>query len=120
MGSVLPNSIGGYMKLNEYNINVFGVPIPKARARTISKGGRVWSFTPSSSKAWEEAIQLQVKTKAPKEPSVRPLGVELYFNIPRPKVGVCALNPHGGEGGIFGKEEAGKIAPAGYFFTFSS
>lgn len=34
------------------------------------------------------------------------------FNIARPKIGVCALNPHSGEGGIFGKEEAKIIAPA--------
>ncbi len=36
----------------------------------------------------------------------------LDFNIPRPKIGVCALNPHSGEGGIFGREEIKKIAPA--------
>ncbi len=34
------------------------------------------------------------------------------FNIPKPRIGVCALNPHSGEGGIFGKEELEKIAPA--------
>ncbi len=30
----------------------------------------------------------------------------------RPRIGVCALNPHGGEGGLFGDEEARVIAPA--------
>ena len=34
------------------------------------------------------------------------------FNIPGPKIGVCALNPHSGEGGIFGKEELKIITPA--------
>jgi len=34
------------------------------------------------------------------------------FNIPKPKIGVCALNPHSGEGGIFGKEEIKIITPA--------
>jgi 4-phospho-D-threonate 3-dehydrogenase / 4-phospho-D-erythronate 3-dehydrogenase len=29
-----------------------------------------------------------------------------------PRVGVCALNPHGGEGGLFGDEESTRIAPA--------
>lgn len=29
-----------------------------------------------------------------------------------PRVGVCALNPHGGEGGLFGDEEARLIVPA--------
>ncbi len=30
----------------------------------------------------------------------------------RPKIGVCALNPHGGEGGLFGREEQTVISPA--------
>lgn len=32
--------------------------------------------------------------------------------IKKPRVAVCALNPHAGEGGLFGKEEAQVIAPA--------
>jgi 4-hydroxythreonine-4-phosphate dehydrogenase len=31
---------------------------------------------------------------------------------PQPKIGVCALNPHAGEGGLFGDEEARIIQPA--------
>jgi 4-phospho-D-threonate 3-dehydrogenase / 4-phospho-D-erythronate 3-dehydrogenase len=30
----------------------------------------------------------------------------------RPRIGVCSLNPHGGEGGLFGDEERTIIAPA--------
>lgn len=30
----------------------------------------------------------------------------------RPRIGVCALNPHGGEGGLFGNEEQSIIRPA--------
>jgi 4-hydroxythreonine-4-phosphate dehydrogenase len=30
----------------------------------------------------------------------------------RPQIGVCALNPHGGEGGLFGDEEISIIRPA--------
>jgi 4-hydroxythreonine-4-phosphate dehydrogenase len=30
----------------------------------------------------------------------------------RPRIGVCALNPHGGEGGLFGDEEQRMIRPA--------
>lgn len=30
----------------------------------------------------------------------------------RPRIGVCALNPHAGEGGLFGDEELAIIAPA--------
>jgi 4-hydroxythreonine-4-phosphate dehydrogenase len=35
-----------------------------------------------------------------------------YFGIRKPKIGVCALNPHAGEEGIFGTEENKLILPA--------
>ncbi len=35
-----------------------------------------------------------------------------YFGIARPKIGVAALNPHAGEGGLFGDEERAHILPA--------
>ncbi len=34
------------------------------------------------------------------------------FGIARPRLGLCALNPHGGEAGHFGDEEARVLAPA--------
>ncbi len=34
------------------------------------------------------------------------------IGIDRPRVAVAALNPHGGEGGLFGREEMEEIAPA--------
>jgi len=33
-------------------------------------------------------------------------------HVARPKIGVAALNPHGGEGGLFGREEQAIIGPA--------
>jgi 4-hydroxythreonine-4-phosphate dehydrogenase len=35
-----------------------------------------------------------------------------HFGIPKPRLAVAALNPHGGEEGIFGDEEIDIIAPA--------
>jgi 4-hydroxythreonine-4-phosphate dehydrogenase len=35
-----------------------------------------------------------------------------YFRIKKPQIGVCALNPHAGEEGIFGTEEKKFILPA--------
>ncbi len=32
--------------------------------------------------------------------------------LPRPRIGVCSVNPHGGEGGLFGEEEQTIIRPA--------
>ena len=40
------------------------------------------------------------------------LGLSADFGIPNPRVAVAALNPHGGEGGVFGPEEATCIVPA--------
>jgi len=34
------------------------------------------------------------------------------FGLEQPRLGVCALNPHGGEEGLFGDEESRIIAPA--------
>jgi 4-hydroxythreonine-4-phosphate dehydrogenase len=34
------------------------------------------------------------------------------FTSPSPRIGVCALNPHGGESGLFGREETTIILPA--------
>ncbi|NLH49412.1 MAG: 4-hydroxythreonine-4-phosphate dehydrogenase PdxA [Myxococcales bacterium] len=38
--------------------------------------------------------------------------VSRYFGIPKPRLGVCGLNPHAGEGGLFGTEEIHVLAPA--------
>lgn len=38
--------------------------------------------------------------------------LQQYFGMDSPKIAVAALNPHGGEGGIFGDEEARIISPA--------
>ena len=35
-----------------------------------------------------------------------------FFCLARPRIAVCALNPHAGEGGLYGSEETETIAPA--------
>ena len=35
-----------------------------------------------------------------------------FFGLKKPRIAVCGLNPHAGEGGLFGKEEIKIIAPA--------
>jgi 4-hydroxythreonine-4-phosphate dehydrogenase len=35
-----------------------------------------------------------------------------WWGIPRPRIAVCALNPHAGEAGLFGDEEERVLAPA--------
>jgi 4-hydroxythreonine-4-phosphate dehydrogenase len=38
--------------------------------------------------------------------------LRFLFNMKNPKIGVCALNPHSGEEGLFGKEEKRIITPS--------
>ena len=38
--------------------------------------------------------------------------LRVYFDIAKPKLGLCGLNPHAGEGGLFGKEEKRILEPA--------
>jgi len=38
--------------------------------------------------------------------------LRFLFRIRKPRIGVCALNPHSGEEGLFGKEEKKTILPA--------
>lgn len=38
--------------------------------------------------------------------------LKVYFNLDNPRIAVAALNPHAGEGGIFGREEEEVILPA--------
>jgi len=35
-----------------------------------------------------------------------------WWGIPEPRLALCALNPHAGEGGLFGREDAEILAPA--------
>ncbi|HRN52424.1 MAG TPA: 4-hydroxythreonine-4-phosphate dehydrogenase PdxA, partial [Gemmatimonadaceae bacterium] len=35
-----------------------------------------------------------------------------WFGIPHPRLALCALNPHGGDGGRFGDEDQRVLAPA--------
>lgn len=35
-----------------------------------------------------------------------------WFGVEQPKLALCAINPHGGEGGLFGDEERTVLAPA--------
>ncbi len=39
-------------------------------------------------------------------------GLRRYFGIAHPRIAVCGLNPHAGEGGLLGNEERTIVAPA--------
>ncbi len=39
-------------------------------------------------------------------------GLRAWFGLAEPRLALCAVNPHGGEGGLFGHEEERVLAPA--------
>jgi 4-hydroxythreonine-4-phosphate dehydrogenase len=59
-----------------------------------------------------EVARSITKKKILKKLLVSRQALEKYFEIKRPKIGVCALNPHCGEAGILGSEERRIIIPA--------
>lgn len=40
------------------------------------------------------------------------VGLREWFQIPEPRIALCALNPHAGDGGRFGREDMELLAPA--------
>jgi Holliday junction resolvase RusA-like endonuclease len=63
---------------------VVGDPVPKARARTVKKGGRTWSFTPKKVVVWEKVIKEEA-LKHFESPFNGPVAVSLAFFLRRPK-----------------------------------
>ena len=63
---------------------ITGKPVPKSRARVVTKGKRRFAFTPKKVKDWETIV----KTEAEKHfdsPSDLPVAISLTFYMPRPK-----------------------------------
>jgi Holliday junction resolvase RusA-like endonuclease len=69
--------------MQQVYFSVKGDPVPKARARTVRKGGRTWSFTPKKVATWEKLV----KTEAAKhfqQPFRGPVIVSMIFYMDRP------------------------------------
>jgi len=67
----------------------------------------VTTHLPLSEVAWTIS-----KKKILEKLMVTQKALQRYFGVKSPKIGVCALNPHCGEEGIFGSEEKRIIIPA--------
>jgi crossover junction endodeoxyribonuclease RusA len=63
---------------------VNGDPVPKARARTVRKGGRTWSFTPKKVAVWEKTIKKEA-SKHFNRPLIGPIQVSMIFYLARPE-----------------------------------
>jgi 4-hydroxythreonine-4-phosphate dehydrogenase len=62
--------------------------------------------------AIKDLPSLLTQAKIEKAIRLAHLALTSLFGIKRPKIGVAALNPHAGEHGLFGDEEARVILPA--------
>ena len=63
---------------------VFGDAVPKARPRTVRKGGRTWSYTPKKVTKWEDIVREEA-SKHFTEPFNGPVALILAFFLKRPK-----------------------------------
>ena len=62
---------------------VVGKPVPKARARVVTRGKRRFAFTPKKVKEWETIIKEEAK-KHFERPFAWPVVVSLIFYMHRP------------------------------------
>ena len=76
--------MAGYVCGMRVCFTVVGDPVPKARPRTVRKGGRTWSYTPKKVTRWEEAVRLEAQRHF-EEPFNGPVALILVFYMNRPK-----------------------------------
>jgi 4-hydroxythreonine-4-phosphate dehydrogenase len=62
--------------------------------------------------ALSRALRLVTPERILRTVEVTWLGLRRDLGVARPRIAVCAMNPHAGEGGAFGDEEGRRVAPA--------
>lgn len=62
-----------------------GVPVAKARARTVRRKNNVWSFTPAKTIKYENHVMKCASHYSPKTLIDFPVKVTCEFHIPKPK-----------------------------------
>ena len=70
--------------MQRVSFEVHGNPVPKARPRTVRKGGRTWSYTPKKVAEWENTIREEAE-KYFEEPFDCPIALTMGFYLNRPK-----------------------------------
>lgn len=55
------------MMARRIEFTVYGNPVPKARARTVRRGGKTITYTPEKTEAWEDMIRLQILKHKPEK-----------------------------------------------------
>jgi len=70
--------------LQRVHFYIKGKPVPKSRARVVTKGKRRFAFTPKKVKDWETIVKTEAE-KHFESPFDWPVAVSLIFYMPRPK-----------------------------------
>ena len=62
--------------------------------------------------ALKDVPELVTAARIERIASITRQGLESWFGVPAPRIALCALNPHAGDGGRFGSEDEAILAPA--------
>jgi len=62
--------------------------------------------------ALRDALAILTPERIAQTAAVTRAGLQDWFGIAEPRIALCAVNPHAGEGGLFGHEEEKVLAPA--------
>ena len=79
---------------------------------TVLVGGRSRVYLVSSHVSLRQAIDLIDRDGIERVIRLADVSLRALWKIDRPRIGVAGLNPHAGDGGLFGREEIEHIAPA--------
>jgi len=79
---------------------------------TVLTGGALRLFLLSSHVSLLEAIRLVTRERLMEVGRIADRALRELWGIERPRIAVAGLNPHAGDGGLFGREEIDLIIPA--------
>ncbi len=73
--------------MNTHVFTVYGSPVAQGRPRFARAGNFVRTYDPEKSRSWKQDVKAQVLDALKGTPEIHdgPLGVKLYFHLPRPK-----------------------------------
>jgi Holliday junction resolvase RusA-like endonuclease len=73
--------------VNQHVFTVFGSPVAQGRPRFARMGNFVRTYDPDKSRTWKQDVKAAVLDQLNGTPEIHdgPLGLKLYFHLPRPK-----------------------------------
>jgi 4-phospho-D-threonate 3-dehydrogenase / 4-phospho-D-erythronate 3-dehydrogenase len=78
---------------------------------TVLTGGNVKVFLLSSHVSLRKAIEMVTQERLESVIRVARTALHEIWGITRPKIAIAGLNPHAGDGGLFGQEEIEEVIP---------